>query len=153
MFANNYEYSTVRKWLLETFLNTAFSEIQKQIISITEVDNGLDSTGYNLDDHPEAEKYISNNTKDKLFLLSAQEFDNIPDKQKEPTSYARVQGAYCNSNTFGYWRLRTFYLVSPTGNSTNNSYCVKLVNNVGNVDYKIVHHNYIGIVPAMWIRV
>lgn len=37
VYPNNYAESTVRKWLNETFYNTAFSELQKQIILTTTV--------------------------------------------------------------------------------------------------------------------
>ena len=54
--ARNYEYSEVRQWLNETFYETAFSELQQQIIRTITVNNGSEG-----------------NTEDKIFILSTEE--------------------------------------------------------------------------------
>jgi hypothetical protein len=118
-YGNNYEYSTIRKWLNETFCNTAFNELQKQIILTTTVDNSFAGTGYNGD------KYGCENTEDKIFLLSAQEITNSTygfassvsaydiARRKKTTDYAQSQGVFTNSETDyagnGWWWLRTYH--------------------------------------------
>ena len=42
--ANNYEHSTIRAWLADTFYATAFTDLQKDIIQLTTVDNSAAST-------------------------------------------------------------------------------------------------------------
>lgn len=76
---NNYEHSNVRKWLTEDFYNTAFSEIEKGAICLTEVDNSPRSTNptnnpfeYNGGENP----YSSKNTEDKVYLASLCEVTN-----------------------------------------------------------------------------
>ena len=64
---NNYEESTIRKWLNQTFYNTAFNEIQKQSIFTTTVDNRAVSTGYS------SNQYVCLNTKDKIFEIKRYE--------------------------------------------------------------------------------
>ena len=66
-YKNNYELSTVRTWLNETFYNTAFSDLQKQFIVNTEVVNDA-ASAENISD-----TYICNNTQDNIFLLSIAE--------------------------------------------------------------------------------
>ena len=102
-YANNYAYSTIRKWLNETFLNTAFTDLQQQIIATVEIDNSTNSGA----------AYTYNNTLDKIFLLSYTEvnsayfgfldisFTSDPMRCKKTTEYAQVQGAYtCVAGTY-----------------------------------------------------
>ena len=116
-YANNYAHSTIRKWLNETFYNTAFSELQKQIILTTTVDNSVASTGYSTN------SYACENTQDKVFLLSYQDVINSnygfsssylahdTARKKKIADYAQAQGAYTNTRTDyagnGWWWLRS----------------------------------------------
>ena len=45
-YKNNYMDSELRAWLNSTFYETAFSELQREIILTTTVDNSLESTGF-----------------------------------------------------------------------------------------------------------
>lgn len=72
-FANNYETSSIREWLNKDFYNTAFSDSEKEKISTTLIENNeyrisYEGTGY--------ESFKSNNTQDKIFLLSENEASN-----------------------------------------------------------------------------
>ena len=137
--SNDYVQSTLRTWLNDTFLETAFAALQQEIILTTTVDNGEDG-----------------NTQDKIFLLSRDDLlhadygfvtddgDNAT-RQKQTTAYAQAQGAYTDSDTYngnGVWWLRT--------------HNIEFVNNVsesGNViGGAAAFHTNRGIVPALQIQ-
>ena len=106
--ANNYELSNIRKWLNDTFYNTAFTDLQREIILLTMVDNGIASTG---DSSNQSE---FSNTEDKVFLLSLAEVQNSEygfldnaSRQKKTTDYANSQGAFQNSMVIKCWWLRS----------------------------------------------
>ena len=61
--SNNYEKSSIRKWLNNDFYNTAFNAEEKKKIQLTLVDNSLESTCQNTN------KYVCNNTNDNVFIL------------------------------------------------------------------------------------
>ncbi len=95
VYENNYEYSTIRSWLNDTFYNTAFNDLQKKIILTVCVDNTVSSTGgYGSD------IYACANTNDKIFLPSCIEvttysmMDSTVERCKKATDYARAQGCY-----------------------------------------------------------
>ena len=155
VYPNNYAHSTIRKWLNETFYNTAFSELQQQIILTTTVDNSAASTGYS------SNSYVCENTQDKVFLLSYQdvinsnygfssdysEYDTA--RQKKTTDYAQAQGAYTSTSTDyvgnGCWWLR-----SP---SYYSSYYARGVDSDGDANGDgSVNFTGLGVVPALQIR-
>ena len=150
VYANNYAHSTIRKWLNETFYNTAFSELQKQIILTTTVDNSVASTGHS------SNSYVCENTQDKIFLLSYAEVTNssyglnsLTARQKKVTDYAQAQGVYANASSSyagnGWWWCR----------STNPSYpyFVRVILNNGNTEetYYVSYTNG-GVVPTLRIK-
>ena len=152
-YANNYAKSTIRKWLNETFYNTAFSELQKQIILTTTTNNSESSTGYS------PNLYVCENTEDKIFLLSYEDvtnsnygfsldYDEI--KQKKSTDYAKSQGLVTHSNGpyagCGVWWLR-----SPGGgfNYSNRAFGIGYG---GYIDDDAVDVNRRGIVPALQLK-
>ena len=94
--ANNYKYSKIRAWLNATFYETAFSELQREIILTTTVDNSVYSTGY--DTNP----YVCEDTEDKIFLLSYREvtnseygFSSSSDREMQTSDYSRATRASC----------------------------------------------------------
>ena len=149
-YANNYAYSTIRKWLNETFYNTAFSEFQKQIILTTTLDNSATTTSSSTN------QYACENTYDKIFLLSYQDIINTnygfsssysyndTIRRKKTTNYAQVQGAYTDSNGEGWWWLR-----SP--HSSDSDYA-GIVNCAGNGGNYYVRNANLSVVPALQIR-
>ncbi|MFR2460392.1 MAG: DUF6273 domain-containing protein [Christensenellaceae bacterium] len=79
IYANNWEYSFIRRWLNETFYNEVFNDLQKEIIKTTRLDNSARSSNPN--DYPKYYGYGENagknkyadqckDTDDKIFLLS-----------------------------------------------------------------------------------
>ena len=113
-----WETCTLRTWLNNEFLNTAFSEAEQKGITTTTVVNA---------DNPEPITNGGNNTQDKIFLLSLDEVANTSygfrsdrgywDQARicEATSYAKKQGAGTNDDASSWWWLR-----SP-GNSSDYS--------------------------------
>lgn len=159
VYSNNYEYSTIRSWLNNNFLNTAFSIEEQKIIKNTLVDNSAGTTA------TYRNEYICNNTIDKIFLLSYQEVLNIDygfsyDKQAndkarkiKSTDYAKAQGCYTSvdpnypsSNGLCYWWLRSPY--------DANYFLAHCVCYTGWVSYESSDTNRTsnGVVPALWIN-
>ncbi|MBR2972392.1 MAG: hypothetical protein IKC61_05650 [Clostridia bacterium] len=153
-YANNYKYSEVRKWLNATFYETAFSELQREIILTTMIDNSAESTGFS------SNPYACEDTEDKIFLLSHAEvtkseygfaldylsYDTA--RRIQTSDYTRATGAYMYSAPSyygkGYWWLRSpQYSYSCHTNTVGFS---------GDIDYAdILSIRSVGIVPAMWI--
>ena len=117
-FLNNYKESSIRSWLNNEFYNTAFLD-SKSRIKTTHIDNSPISTGN------ENNKYTCDDTDDKVFLLSRQDYQNddygfadesdgnyknkANNKEKRKskgTDYAIARGLNAwntiNSDSFGY---------------------------------------------------
>jgi hypothetical protein len=154
VYSNNYAHSTIRRWLNETFYNTAFSELQKQIILTTTVDSRAATTASSTN------QYACENTQDKVFLLSYQDVinsnygflssDSMDDisRKKKTTDYAQSQGAYTNTTADyegnGWWWLR-----SPDDGDT---VFARGVYYDGYVRHSYVYITNRGVVPALQIR-
>ena len=152
IYANNYEYSTIRKWLNETFYETAFTELQKSIIFTTYVSNSFKSTGVTLSSNNLATRYVCYNTLDKVFLLSYNEerahIDRI--KVKIPTDYAMSQGTIKDEEFPNTWWLRSFDC--RDGNVWVNSYFARIIFGELSKARTYVQEIYMGIVLAIWIK-
>ena len=121
-YANDYETSSIRKWLNNDFYNTAFTDSEKKEINTTTLNNdgwytSGGTTGY--------EKLDSNSTNDKIFLLSYNEVrnsnfgfnsnDSANDtaRRAQGSDYAQSQGLYVewfSGDTFNNvsdWLLRS----------------------------------------------
>ena len=152
---NNYEFSTIRNWLNDNFYNTAFTDIQKELIVVTNVDNSADTTGSNLGNN-----YACNDTTDNVFLLSHADmvnagygFDELYTatdemRKKQTSDYAMAQGAYTSTNEgnegIGYWWLRSPYY--------NNGVNASRVHEAGYIRSAYVYSADVGIVPAIRIK-
>lgn len=95
-----WETCTLRQWLNQDFLNTAFSvEEQKKIVS-TKIAN---------DENPFYGTDGGNDTTDRVFLLSTDEIDQyfptVEERYVYPTAYAFSQGVWTYDETSGtsYW--------------------------------------------------
>ena len=157
---NNYRDSDVRAWLNDQFYNTAFDELQRELIIATTVDNSASGAGY------EENQYACEDTEDKLFLLSYSEMIN-PDYgfSKYPSSYddarclmtsdyTRASGAFIlvkadgTVKGYGYWWLR-----SPYDKQDDYAHRVAYdgtANRGGGAE--VVTNSGTGIVPALWIK-
>lgn len=149
-YSNNYANSTIRRWLNDTFYNTAFGDTQQAIIETTEVDNSAYSTGFS------SNRYACENTFDKVFLLSNREAINSSygfstssssastTRQKQGSDYCKAQGSYTYSNGNGNWWLR-----SPVNNISSDA---RSVTDDGNLGSNGVYDTTYGVVPALWIN-
>ena len=109
-YANNYSQSSIRQWLNDDFINTAFSFSQQTNIKTVALNNYASSSDFS--------QYDSAVTIDKIFLLSYAEAMNTAYgfssstgsdavRQASGTDYAKCQGIYEFSNGNTYWRLRS----------------------------------------------
>ncbi|MGN0768811.1 MAG: DUF6273 domain-containing protein [Christensenellales bacterium] len=155
-YANNYMYSSIRGWLNASFYNAAFGEKQRMAIALTNVDNSQESTGYSNEN-----KYICQNTEDKIFLLSISEAtdekygfgDSSADDKtrvKYATDYMRGQMTLLAVDSpkgeSVVWWLRSpreddFFQSTMVTNSSGKIDCPSIPN------YIIV----VGVVPALWL--
>ncbi|MCR4661626.1 MAG: leucine-rich repeat protein [Clostridia bacterium] len=162
-YRNNYANSTIRQWLNKTFYNTAFSELQKQIILTTEVKNSARST--NPDNNPlyynnGVNEYAATDSatwQEKIFLLSIQEVTNSSygfdtttssstTRTKQGSDYAKSQGLYVYSSN-SYWWLR-----SPCYYNAEEAHIVKSDGITGQYIDSHVSCNNSGVVPALTIN-
>ena len=158
-YANNYEYSEIRKWLNDNFYNTAFSDLEKEIILITTVDNSAE-TLYGYDYSGEISgMYACESTDDKVFLLSiseasnsaygfyAKDASNDEARQMLTSDYARATGVYmCSENYLygaGCWWLRSPYYF--------NWYNARQVYYSGSITIEEIDYGMYGVVPAIRI--
>ena len=153
--SNNYASSEIRQWLNATFYETAFSELQRELILTTTVDNSVYSTGYS------SNPYACENTNDKIFLLSYREVTNSAYGfssdyssydtacRMQTSDYSRASGVWMITNSSyygnGYWWLRSPYI--------DNSSIARIVRSDGYVDDdNSVYLSDDGVVPALRIR-
>lgn len=134
--ATDWKISTLRNWLNSTFYSAAFSKQERSAILRKKI-----STSGQTD----------SKTKDKLFLLSAEDvwnedygFYDDTARQCENTEYAEMQGAYTNDMGSGDWWLRSSY---------SEEDCLDYIKTNGEVTW---HSSYsdmmkMGVRPAMYI--
>jgi hypothetical protein len=153
-YASNYMYSEVRAWLNATFYASAFSDLQREIMLTTLVDNSPESAGNVVG------VFACEDTQDKIFLLSLSEvlnteygfsndwYDCTIYRRMWVSDYARATGARISTERSyygnGYWWLR----------SPNNAR--EMARDAG-PDGQADISNYVysaetGVVPALWIR-
>lgn len=137
--STSWEKCTLRKWLNNDFINSAFSDTEQSLILLPRV---------TADKNPKCDTNQGFDTADKIFLLSAKEaeqyFKNNEDRKCNPTKFAVNNGAG-QYNGQCWWWLRSLGLLSL--NATH-------VHAVGSVDYYgcNVDHNYGSVRPALWIN-
>ena len=125
IYSNNYAYSNVRKWLNDNFYNTAFSEKEKAIIVLSEVDNSARTTNPCTNPHQFSggvNEYACENTLDKVFMASVYDVTNPEygfssnttsdlSRRFKASDYAECMGASSESARNGnvYMWLRSSY--------------------------------------------
>ena len=133
----NWSTCSLRQWLNNDFLNTAFSDKEKALLSTTAVTT---------DRNPIYNTSPGLSTQDKVFLLSITEankyFTSNTARQCFATPYAT--GNNSNYNTYYSWRLRT------PGNSQKYAAVVRATGSIDNNGF-IVTAETTYIRPAMWI--
>ena len=149
-YASDYETSSIRKWLNETFYNVAFTESEKAEIAVTTLNNDGSKC-----DWPGYEALNSNVTKDKIFMLSENEagnenyFEWCYNLLSYSSDYAKCQGlgvqnwdADAEDYATSYWWLR-----NPGGSSER---AVLIATDGLSGDSKVTDIN--GIRPAMYLK-
>lgn len=170
IYANNYEYSTIRAWLNSYngtkysvtdyssfsagdyqnngFYNQAFSQREKDIILTSVVNNSKITTDSS------SNPYESNNTNDKIWMLSYKDainsiygfgtsaFNYEKTRKKLATDYALANNVYLDDSN-GYWKLR-----SPD-TSYDVSWCVR---GSGQIYGAYVTFTGAGVAPALKIN-
>lgn len=113
IYANNYKYSELRRFLTTDFYNSAFTTSQKELIKCTEVDNSASTTDN------ATNKYVCENTNDYVFALSyadsinadygfAGDFDDDdnyiadPNRAWETTDFAKATGTLTVTKEIAY---------------------------------------------------
>ena len=134
-----WQTSTLRNWLNNEFLNTAFTNREKKLILETTV---------TADKNPNYSTDPGKDTQDKVFLLSVQEaekyFSSNIARQVKATPYARKQGAY--SGVYGYFWL---WLRSP-GRTSSGAAGVRSDGAIGFIDR--VDSDDVVVRPALWVK-
>ena len=135
-----WETCTLRAWLNDDFLNSAFSSTEQAMIPTVPV---------SADELPSFSTNPGKATQDRVFLLSIVEankyFKNESMRGCEATAYADVQGTFTSGDRWCWWWLR-----SP-GEDQNRAARVEPSGRLFEVG------NYVGTVslavrPAMWIN-
>ena len=169
-YANNWEYSFIRRWLNETFYNEAFNDLQKEIIKTTRLDNSARSCNpnnnskyYGYGENAGKNKFADQckNTDDKIFLLSLRDITTTaygfnkdvkaedPARNLQATDFAKLHGAPMNTNDKKYV---TWYTRSPAPANGNQGYATFVLDRhaKGAIDsIDLVPDG--GVVPALWI--
>ena len=151
----SWETCSLRKWLNEAFLMTAFSEEERAAIMLTTVDNSKEQSG-------KRQTYNGSydSTEDKIFLLSGAEVEEnlnfAAGPAARPTQYAITAGLKTISNT-KYCQWWTRGIVSSTyhlSTTSEDSYAETYVEIVRNYDmFKDEPQNIQGVRPAMWVEI
>lgn len=133
IYSNNYEYSDIRKWLNNSFVNNAFA-FDKNHLTIMEIDNSKDTTAT-----PDS-GFDCENTYDYVTILSYGELDllEVKDRQIKTTDFVRVCGANYSvneNNLFSgyYWTRSPIESEEEDKNGTAASRCN--MNGALNSDY------------------
>ena len=150
---NNYGESTIRKWLNEVFVETAFTELQRCVIIESTVDNSDKTTA----DYGGNQPFLCPDTNDKIFLLAKGEVKNADygfsgnsDRIMNVTEYAKSQGAYASASGTDWWWTRTPSYDSSQPTKNNLAHNLKADGNIWSTH---VYMTSGGVVPAMWINV
>ena len=134
-----WEKSSLRAWLNKKFINTAFSDEEKEKINITEIVN---------QDNPAYGTEGGNNTSDKIFLLSSAEVDEKEDGKKY--GFLNDETRKCKANSFSEMEIAFWWLRSPGYNSSSATevFGYGRINRDGNN----VYDNIAGVRPALHLN-
>ena len=137
-----WETCSLRKWLNDVFLNTAFTESEREKIH---------SMTVSADKNPDYDTDPGNNTTDPVFLLSNSEVLKYSDsditwRQCIGTAYCNARGAFNSSDNRVKWWLR-----SP-GESSYTASFAGSINGINYIETAPIDMDSITVRPAMWIK-
>ena len=139
--SGTWETCTLRKWLNNDFINSAFSDDEKVKIPTVTV---------SADKNPKYDTDPGNATQDQVFLLSIVEakkyFSSDSARQCSPTDYAVANGASESNDNICWWWLRS--------SGVNQDYAAFVYSN-GNIfeDGYYILNSHRAVRPAMWITI
>lgn len=155
VYANNYEYSDIRSWLNNDFYNSAFA-LGNSHIQTTTVDNGAATTDSS------SNPYACNNTQDKVFLPSFQDYINSSygfststeqsdTRYCKTTDWARAKGAKRYAVTLSPLYNGAYWTRSPRSDIACH---VLLVTDAGSCGGgSLVYETNLSVRPAMTIKI
>lgn len=140
--SNNYANSEIRSWLNNDFYNSAFA-LGNSHIQTTTVDNSAATT------NSSSNSYASNNTQDKVFLPSYQDYinssygfstsaDSTDTRYCKTTDWARARRSYCYANSGSYQYNGYYWTRSPSSDYSTDAWDVRTdgrLNGNGYVEY------------------
>lgn len=131
---------SLRRWLNNTFIRSAFSASEQSKIPTVKLKNYVKNIAL-------GEKISKSSTQDKIFLLSEDDvykyFASDAERQCKPTVYARAQGLYTNDEGYPFYWLRDL-CVRDDGYADYSYFDVH--------DYDALCKDERGIRPAMYIN-
>ncbi len=159
IYPNNYEYSDIRTWLNNNFYNSAFA-LGNSHIQATTVDNSAATTDSS------SNTYACNNTQDKVFLPSYQDYINSSygfststnstnTRSCKTTDYARARRAACNTDPSHLYN-GVYWTRSPSRSpySDDSNYYAWVINVDGWLFRNIqVFHARVCVRPAISIKI
>lgn len=136
-----WETSSLRYWLNHDFLNSAFTEEERERIIVVNNKNEL---------NPRFGTDSGNQTLDQIFCLSIDEVNRFLLKQNNrdgiTTVFARTNGAYAYKEDFsGWWWLRT------SGANTSSAAYIAIDGSIA-VKGNFVNNCTGSVRPALWLR-
>ncbi len=142
-YANNYSNSEIRSWLNGEFYSSAFA-LGDRYIQTTTVDNSPSTT------NSPSNKYACENTEDKVYLLSYQDYMNEfyfvdnASRKCEVTDWAKANKAYCYDGFGIYWTR------SPNSYNSSNAWDVRSGGGLGSSG---VGDSYDGVRPSLSLKI
>ena len=141
-----WETCSLRKWLNESFLNSAFSKSEQNMIITATI---------KADMNPYFITEPGNDTRDKIFILSIKEaikyLDNYEARKCAPTYYAIAQGAATSNKCYKDGRAACWWWLRSPG---YDSIVAARVDCDGSVfsEGRNVNLNVVAVRPAVWIN-
>ena len=154
IYPNNYKYSDIRSWLNKEFYNTAFS-LDNSYIQTTKVDNSASTTASSTN------SYACENTNDKVYLLSYQDYLNADygfstsystydtARQCKTTDYARANGAWYSTSSDH--KKNGFYCARSPSSYSSDAYSVDYDGYLN--DYYYVSRTDYSVRPSLSVKV
>lgn len=141
-----WETCSLREWLNVEFFCVAFSDAEQSVIQIADVSP---------DQNPKYKTDPGKETKDKVFLLSIPEandlFSSDEVRRCAPTDFAKNQGVYTNDCCKADGKPDCWWWLRSPGDYSDRAACVHFVGSV--LGYGInVNYNNVGVRPALWIN-
>ncbi len=145
--SSEYKLSKTREWLTGEFYNTAFNSDDKNVIKTTEVDNSAASLGdFTIDPNSNP----GENTFDKVFLLSSSDLinseyglDSSWDREAKGNDFSILNKLSSGSSSAMYWTRSTTDI---------RSYNAIYVSNIGTISQLNGHNDFLGVRPAINIK-